>query len=70
MLWVMKLSVRIPQEMAARIEAKAGIGNVKVSDDFERDGDAYVSSDYDTATNRMDLSVKGGVGQVTIETSQ
>lgn len=62
-------TIRIPEGMAARIEAKAGIGNVKVSDDFKRDGDSYVSSDYDNATNRIDLKVTGGIGQVTVETS-
>lgn len=65
-----EITIRIPKDIAARIEAKAGIGNVNVSGDFGRDGDAYISSDYDTATNHVDLSVKGGVGQVTIETSQ
>lgn len=64
-----EITIHIPKGVAARIEAKAGIGNVNVSSDFERDGDVYVSSDYDTAQNRVDLSVKGGVGQVNIETS-
>jgi hypothetical protein len=63
-------TIRIPKGMAARIEAKAGIGNVKVSENFGRNGDDYVSSDYDTATNRVDLKVTGGIGQVTVETSQ
>jgi Cell wall-active antibiotics response 4TMS YvqF len=64
-----EITIRIPEGMAARIEAKAGIGNVKVSENFGRDGDAYVSSDYDTATNRVDLKVTGGIGQVIVETS-
>jgi hypothetical protein len=62
-------TIRIPEGMAARIEAKAGIGNIKVSENFGRNGDAYVSSNYDSATNRVDLEVSGGIGQVTIETS-
>jgi Cell wall-active antibiotics response 4TMS YvqF len=65
-----EITIHIPKGMAARIEAKAGIGNVKVSENLERDGDEYVSSDYDTATNRVYLKVTGGIGQVTVETSQ
>jgi Cell wall-active antibiotics response 4TMS YvqF len=63
-------TIHIPEGMAARIEATAGLGNVKVSENFGRNGDDYVSSDYDTATNRIDLKVTGGIGQVTVETSQ
>jgi hypothetical protein len=64
-----EITIRIPEGMAARIEAKAGIGNIKVSENFGRNGDAYVSSNYDSATNHVDLEVSGGIGQVNIETS-
>lgn len=69
MAGVGETTIRIPQGLAARIEAKAGVGGVNVSGDFQKDGDTYISSDYNTATNRIDLSVTGGVGQVTVETT-
>jgi hypothetical protein len=62
-------TIRVPKGLAARIEATAGIGGVNVSSDFQRDGDDYISSDYATATNHVDLEVTGGVGSVTVETS-
>lgn len=60
--------IRIPKGVAARIEATAGVGGVNVSGDYQKDGDTYTSSDYDTATNRVNLKVTGGVGAVTVET--
>jgi hypothetical protein len=64
-----EITILIPKGMATRIEAKAGIGNVNVSSDFGRNGDEYVSGNYDSSQNRIDLKVSGGVGQVNIETS-
>jgi hypothetical protein len=61
-------TIRIPKGVSARIEATAGIGGVDVSDDFDRKGDNYISSDDDTAQTQVDLKVTGGVGAVTVET--
>ena len=64
------LRLRIPDGMAARIQANSGIGDVHVSGDFEQQGDIYVSPDYETASNRVDITISTGIGQVTVETLQ
>ena len=33
---------------------------------FPRVGDMYQSADYDSATNRVDLDVQGGVGSLRV----
>ena len=62
------LHLRIPDGMAARIQANSGIGDVHVNGDFEHQGDVYVSPDYETASNRVDVTISTGIGQVTVET--
>lgn len=62
-----ELTVIVPQGMAARIHASAGLGDLNVaSGRFVRQGGDYVSADYATAQDRIDLDVSGGIGQVNI----
>ena len=62
-----KLTVIVPQGMAARIDASAGLGGLDIaSGRFVRQGGDYVSADYATAQDRIDLDVSGGIGQVII----
>lgn len=59
-------TVLIPAGMAARIEAVAGLGSIRVEGDYARDENVYVSPDYQTATNRVALQIRGGIGTITI----
>jgi hypothetical protein len=59
-------TVTIPQGMAARIRVNRGLGSVDVSGNYSRRGDEYTSSDFNTAANRVDLQVNGGVGRIVI----
>jgi hypothetical protein len=60
-----KLSV--PDGVAARITATMAIGTLDVDTRrFPRSGSGYASPDYDTAANKLDLSIEGGVGSVTV----
>jgi Cell wall-active antibiotics response 4TMS YvqF/Domain of unknown function (DUF5668) len=59
--------IRIPNGMKARIRASSGIGEVRVLGSYERDGDVYTSSGFETASNRLELEIKGGIGQITVE---
>jgi hypothetical protein len=60
-----KLSV--PDGVAARITATMAIGSLDVDTRrFPRVGSDYASPDYDTAANKLDLSIEGGVGSVTV----
>lgn len=63
------VTIRIPEGVAARVRISEGIGSLEVRGDYERLGDLYVSSDYDSAASRVDLSVDGGIGSVLVTSS-
>ena len=57
----------VPEGVAARITATMAIGSFDVDTRrFPRSGSGYESPDYATAANKLDLSVEGGVGSVTV----
>jgi hypothetical protein len=58
--------VIIPAGMAARIHASTGLGGVSISSRFQRNGRDYVSANYATADDRVDLDISGGIGQVVV----
>ncbi|MCL6615385.1 MAG: cell wall-active antibiotics response protein, partial [Firmicutes bacterium] len=58
--------VYVPKGMAARIRARQGLGGIEVEGVFRRSGSEYLSPDYDTARNRVDLEIKGGVGRIAV----
>lgn len=61
------VNLRVPQGVAARIRAKGGLASIDVDTlRFPRLGDEYVSSDYETAANRVDIDVETGVGAVEV----
>lgn len=62
-----KVTVRVPRGMAASIRVDRGIGSVNVSPAFPESGNGYRSPGYDTATNRTELDIDGGVGSIVIE---
>jgi len=59
-------TVIIPAGMAARIEATTGLGQVSVLGNYQRQDKVYITPDYATADDRVDLIVKGGIGSITI----
>lgn len=59
--------IHIPRGVAARIRTKTGIGSVQVRGDYTRINDEYISPDFNTAENRVDLEVKGGIGSIRIQ---
>ena len=61
-----QITIEIPDGMAARIDVSRGIGNVSVADRYEREGDSYVTRDWRSNENRVDLQVEVGIGQVTV----
>lgn len=65
-----RTAITIPQGMAARIRVDQGIGHVAVNGNFVRQGKEYVSPDYETAANRLDLKISGGVGAIEIRQGQ
>lgn len=61
-----QLTITLPEGMAARIHATASLGGVSVPEGYTRQDDYYVSANYATAQDRVDLDVSGGIGQVVI----
>lgn len=62
------VSISLPPGAAARIRVQTGTGDENVDSRFQQQGsDApYVSSDYESATNKFDLTVETGTGDVDI----
>lgn len=59
-------TVRIPAGMAARIAVDSGLGGRQVHGDFVQAGNTYVSPDYETAAQRLDIDIDQGLGSLTI----
>ncbi len=59
--------IKVPATIAMRIEASTGLGSVRVDGDYIREGNIYQSANYATALNRVDLTVTGGIGSLTVE---
>jgi hypothetical protein len=61
------LTISLPEGVAARIRSKMSLGNVSVDETrFPRAVEGWASPDYDSATNRAEISVEGGIGSVRI----
>ena len=61
------VKISVPDGVAARITSAVVIGSFDVDTRrFPRSGSGYESPDYATAANKLDLSVEGGVGSVTV----
>ena len=59
--------LRVPPEVAARIRGKATLGSLKINTArFPQSGSEYLSSNYDSASNKVDISFQTGVGSIEI----
>jgi hypothetical protein len=61
-------TVRIPAGVEAALVVRAGIGRVSVQGAFDRDGDRYTTPGFASASaaERIELTINGGVGAVTV----
>jgi hypothetical protein len=61
--------VRIPAGVEAQLVVRAGIGRVSVAGTFDRDGDRYTTPGFAAAaaSDRLELTINGGVGAITVE---
>ena len=61
------VTVRVPSGVAARIRVAGGLASINVDRDrFPREGSIYLSPDYDTASNKVDLDIETGVGSIIV----
>lgn len=61
------VTVHIPTGVAARIRTSSGLAAITVDQErFPRQGKVYLSSDYETAENKIDLEIETGVSSVSV----
>jgi predicted membrane protein len=61
--------VRVPSGMAARIHAATGMGKVIVDPRFSKiDKNTYQSSNFENASNRVEITLNSGAGNVSVNT--
>ena len=60
-------TISIPAGVAVRLALSIGLGSVNVPESYRQVGSGYVSPDFDTATNRVDLTVSSRAGDITIK---
>jgi hypothetical protein len=59
--------IRVPQGVAASISVRSALAGVHVDTArFPRSGSAYMSPDYSSAANKVEISVDTGVGSIEI----
>lgn len=61
------VTVLVPSSIAARIYASSGMGKVIMDGRFiQIDGNTYQSPDYETAFNKVEITVESGAGNINI----
>lgn len=61
------VDVRLPRGIPARIHATSGLGRVTVGSQFSvLDRHTYQSPDYDSAANKVEITVHSGAGNVSV----
>jgi hypothetical protein len=64
---VASVRLTVPDGVAARIRSTMGLGSSNIDQRrFPRSGDYYQSPDYDSAANKIDIQMEGGVGSVSV----
>ena len=62
------IKLHVPQGVAASIRESSGLSGIKVNTArFVQNGHTYLSADYDSAANKVEISYEGGVGSVEID---
>lgn len=61
------LELEVPEGVAAQVKVDRGLGGLSVANRFAMRGeDTYESEGYATATDRLQISINGGVGSVNV----
>ena len=61
-------TVYVPDSVAARISVQSGLSSISVDESrFPKQGDVFVSPNYDSAANRVDLQIQGGLATVVVK---
>ncbi len=61
------VKITVPQGVSLRVTGAMGLGSLKADENrFPKTADGYESPDFQTAANRVHLTIEGGVGSVEI----
>jgi hypothetical protein len=61
------LTIEVPTGVAARIRTRTMLGSSQIDQArFPRNGDVNASPDFETATNRVEIEVSGGIGSLRV----
>lgn len=64
---VASVTIEVPEGVSARIRSHMAIGTSKVDETrFPRSLDGWASADYESAANRVEIDIQGGVGAVRV----
>lgn len=64
---VAAVTIEVPAGVAARIRSRMTLGSTSVDESrFPRVFDGWQSADYETATNRVDMDLQGGLGSIRV----
>jgi hypothetical protein len=61
-----QVTVYIPEGIAVRMQLDTGLGNTNLSGDFDLRNGFYYTDDFDSADDFVDLSIDGGVGEISV----
>lgn len=62
------VELRVPTGVAARIKTEAGLAEIDIDEGrFPRRGDAYQSTDFDSAVRRIDIDIQTGLGSIKVK---
>jgi hypothetical protein len=60
--------IKLPGRMSVMVDAKGGIGSINAHG-LVKKGDRYYSENYDESKPTIRLEVRGGIGEITLETA-
>jgi hypothetical protein len=61
-----EITLIVPESLAVRVRTNGGLGGVSVEGDFRRSDREWVSPNFNSAENRAQVSIDGGVGRIVI----
>jgi hypothetical protein len=61
-----EIYIVVPKGVAASIKVSTGIGAADIIGNYNHQGDLRVSPGFDTAENKVNLRIHGGVGRITV----
>jgi hypothetical protein len=65
---VSDLTIVVPASTAARVVLKSAVSNTKTVGSWNNVGSTYTAGKYDTASEKLDINVDMGLGQLTLDT--